>query len=122
MKFINKHMVQGRLTSDPKIVFTESGAAIANFALATSRPKGKDGAEWVTDFHDVTIIGDAVTKLVEDLKKGDMCLVEGRVEQNKYQDKEGNTRTSRKIVAFDLVTPAAYQRRDQDESQSEDVV
>ena len=98
-KSINQVILMGRLTRDPEQRTTTSGKTIASFSIAVDRGGQEDQA----DFFDVTAwekLGDLV---VQYLSKGRRCLVQGRLRQDSWDDKEtGKKRTRIEVVATDV--------------------
>ena len=94
---MNQVILIGRLTRDPELRFVASTQkAVANFSLAVDRPFAR---EKTADFFRVTVWGKTAENVAKFLKKGSQCAVTGRVENNSYQDKEGNTRYTTDIIA-----------------------
>ena len=98
-KSINQVILMGRLTRDPETRTTSTGKTIASFSLAVDRGGQDDQA----DFFDVTAwekLGELVTQY---LSKGRRCLVQGRLRQDSWDDKEtGKKRTKVEVVATDV--------------------
>ena len=89
----------GNLTRDPESRDTGS-TSVVGFTLANTR-KFKSGNETKeeTAFLDVEAWGKTGEMVAQYLTKGQPCLVEGRLKQEQWQDKDGNRRTKIKIVA-----------------------
>jgi single-strand DNA-binding protein len=98
-KSINQVILMGRLTRDPEMRTTTTGKTIASFSLAVDRQGQDDQA----DFFDVTAwekLGELVNQY---LSKGRRCLVQGRLRQDSWDDKEtGKKRTRVEVVATDV--------------------
>lgn len=98
-KSINQVILMGRLTRDPEQRTTTSGKTIASFSIAVDRGGQDDQA----DFFDVTAwekLGELVTQY---LSKGRRCLVQGRLRQDSWDDKEtGKKRSKIEVVATDV--------------------
>lgn len=96
---INQVILLGRLTRDPEQRTTPSGKTVATFSLAVDRAGQEDQA----DFFDVTAwekLGDLVTQY---LSKGRRVLVQGRLRQDSWEDKETGKRRSRvEVTATDV--------------------
>lgn len=89
--------VIGNLTGDPELRFTPSGAAVANFTVA-STPRSFDKAknEFVdgdTLFMRCSIWREAAENVAESLTKGTRVMVTGRLVQRSYETREGEKRT-----------------------------
>lgn len=99
----------GNLTDDVSLRFSPAGAAVANFTVA-STPRFYDKAtnEWKdsdTLFLPCSIWRDAAEHCAESLTKGTRVIVQGRLQQRSYDDREGNKRTIYE-VAVDEVGPS----------------
>jgi single-strand DNA-binding protein len=89
--------VIGNLTNDPELRFTPSGAAVANFTVAsTPRTFDKQANEWKdgeTLFMRCSVWRDAAEHVAESLQRGTRVLVSGRLRSRSYETKEGEKRT-----------------------------
>jgi single-strand DNA-binding protein len=89
--------VVGNLTDDPELRFTPSGAAVANFTVAsTPRVLDKNTNEWKDGdslFLRCSIWRQAAENVAESLTRGSRVLVTGRLRQRSYETKEGEKRT-----------------------------
>ena len=98
-KSINQVILMGRLTRDPEVRTTSTGKTITSFSLAVDRGGQDDQA----DFFDITAwekLGELVSQY---LSKGRRCLVQGRLRQDSWDDKEtGKKRSKVEVVATDV--------------------
>jgi len=89
--------VVGNLVDDPELRFTPSGAAVANFRIAsTPRNYDKNTNEWVDGeglFLSCAIWRQAAENVAESLQKGMRVVVQGRLKQRSYETREGEKRT-----------------------------
>ncbi|MFD8491954.1 single-stranded DNA-binding protein [Amycolatopsis sp. NPDC059657] len=89
--------VIGNLTSDPELRFTPSGAAVANFTVAsTPRTLDKASGEWKDGealFLRCNIWRQAAENVAESLTRGARVVVQGRLKQRSFETKEGEKRT-----------------------------
>jgi single-strand DNA-binding protein len=89
--------VVGNLTDDPELRFTPSGAAVANFTVAsTPRTFDKNSNEWKDGdalFLRCSIWRQAAENVAESLTRGMRVVVSGRLRQRSYETKEGEKRT-----------------------------
>lgn len=96
----------GNLVADVELRFTPSGAAVANFTVAsTPRTFNKASNEWEdgnTLFLPCSIWRDAAEHCAESLTKGTRVIVQGRLQQRSYDDREGNKRTSYEVAVDDV--------------------
>ncbi|MDX6309106.1 MAG: single-strand DNA-binding protein [Nocardioidaceae bacterium] len=89
--------VVGNLTDDPDLRFTPSGAAVANFTVAsTPRFFDKQTNEWKDGdalFLRCSIWRQAAENVAESLHRGTRVIVQGRLRQRSYETREGEKRT-----------------------------
>jgi single-strand DNA-binding protein len=89
--------VVGNLTADPELRFTPSGAAVANFTVAsTPRNFDKQSGEWKDGealFLRCNIWRQAAENVAESLTRGARVVVQGRLRQRSFEDREGQKRT-----------------------------
>lgn len=101
----NKVVVMGHMTRDAEIRTTPSGAQVAEIALAVNE-RVKQGDEWADEvvFVDVTAWAKTAELLQRFGGKGKCVLVEGKLKQDKWVDKQsGQNRTKLKVVAHSVV-------------------
>jgi single-strand DNA-binding protein len=90
--------VVGNITDDPELRFTPSGAAVANFTVAsTPRTLNKQTNEWEDGealFLRCSIWRQAAENVAESLQKGARVIVQGRLKARTWETREGEKRTS----------------------------
>jgi single-strand DNA-binding protein len=98
---VNKVLLIGRLGNNPEVRFTPSGAAVANFNMATNESwNDKNGQKQErTEWHRVVVWGKLAQLCGEYLAKGRQCYVEGRLQTRQWQDKEGQTKYTTEVIA-----------------------
>ncbi|HEU5143873.1 MAG TPA: single-stranded DNA-binding protein [Dermatophilaceae bacterium] len=93
----------GNLTADPELRFTPSGAAVANFTVAsTPRTFDRQSNEWKdgeTLFMRCSVWRDAAENVAESLQRGTRVIASGRLKSRSYETKEGEKRT---VVEMDV--------------------
>ncbi|NHN57282.1 single-stranded DNA-binding protein [Calidifontibacter sp. DB0510] len=93
----------GNLTQDPELRFTPSGAAVANFTVAsTPRTFDRQTNEWKdgeTLFMRCSVWRDAAENVAESLQRGSRVIVSGRLKSRSFETKEGEKRT---VVELDV--------------------
>lgn len=100
MPSFNRVIFMGNLTRDVEVRYTPSGTAVTDITLAANR-KYKDQDE--TTFVDVTLWGRTAEIAGEYLAKGSSALVEGRLQQDQWEDKQtGQKRSKLKVVGESL--------------------
>ncbi|MDP3894355.1 single-stranded DNA-binding protein [Nocardioides sp.] len=89
--------VVGNLVDDPELRFTPSGAAVANFRIAsTPRTFDRQTNEWKDGealFLSCSVWRQAAENVAESLQKGMRVVVQGRLKQRSYETREGEKRT-----------------------------
>jgi single-strand DNA-binding protein len=98
MASVNKIMLAGRLTRDPEIRPTATGLKMASFDIAVDRFGRSEGGEKKTDFFRCKAWRQKADFVEEYIKKGRMVFIEGRVELDKYTDRDGQTRNTFDVV------------------------
>jgi len=100
----NKAVIVGRLTRDPESRAMPSGQTVASFSIATNRVwVGQDGnKQESTEFHNIVAFGKLADICSRYLNKGRLVLIEGRLQTNSWQDKEGNKRYRTEIIADNM--------------------
>src|ERR1700729_1710914 len=103
---VNKVILLGNVGKDPEVKFLPSGAAVANFSIATSdRYKDKAG-EWQerTEWHNVAAFARTAEIVRDYVKKGSKLYVEGRLTTRSWDDKDTGKKVYRtEIMVNDLV-------------------
>ncbi len=105
---VNYITILGNLTRDPELRFTPNGTAVVSFGLAVNRNvQNKNSGEWETqvDFFNVTAWYKLAENCAESLNKGDRVLVSGRLSQDSWESKEGQKRSTVRIIAS-VVAPS----------------
>src|SRR5580765_4953569 len=89
--------IVGNLTGDPELRFTPSGAAVANFTIAsTPRTFDRQSNEWKdgeTLFMRCSVWREAAENVAESLTRGTAVIAQGRLQSRSYETKEGEKRT-----------------------------
>lgn len=98
---VNKVILVGRLGQNPEVRYTPSGAAVANFSVATNETwtdKNNQKQER-TEWHRVVVWGKLAELCSQYLSKGRQCYVEGRLQTREYTDKDGVKKYSTEVQA-----------------------
>jgi len=98
--------VIGNLTDDPELRFTPSGAAVANFTVAsTPRTFDRQTNDWKdgeTLFLRCSIWRQAAENVAESLQKGMRVIVQGRLVSRSYETREGEKRTVNELQVEEI--------------------
>ena len=100
MAYDNTLTVVGNLTRDPELRYTANGVPVTDFGLAWNR-KDKDDND-VASFFDVTCWRDLAEHVAESLGKGMRVIVHGRMEQDTWENDEGEKRSKVKVIAEEV--------------------
>lgn len=96
---INRSVLVGRLTKDPELRYTPSGAAVARFTLAVNRTFTNSSGEKEADFINCTVWRKQAENTANFLKKGSLAGVEGRIQTGSYEGQDGKRVYTTEIVA-----------------------
>ena len=101
---LNKVTLIGNLGADPEVKYMQNGSAVTNITLATTfRWKDKSGErKESTEWHRVVFFNKLAEIAGEYLKKGSRIYVEGRLQNRKWQDKDGKDCYTTEIVATEM--------------------
>ena len=91
---MNHVIITGRLGADIELRQTPQGVSVATFSLAVSRPRAKDTTDWI----DCVAWRQSAEFLSRYTKKGDLIAVAGMLTVRKFEDKNGNKRTTYEVV------------------------
>lgn len=92
----NSISVVGNLVEDPELRYTQSGTALANVRVASSRRYQDRNQEWQeeTAFFRGTVWREMAEQVAESLHKGDRVIITGSIEQRDWEDNQGQKRSS----------------------------
>lgn len=97
---LNKIIIMGRLGRDPEVRYTQTGKPVASFSLAVDRDyadqaTGKRPCDWVD-----VVAWDARARFVQQyFRKGQLAVVEGRLQVREYTGRDGSKRRAVEVVA-----------------------
>lgn len=99
---INAVVIMGRLTATPEIKRTQNGIEVTSFTVAVQRSFADANGEKQTDFINVVAWRKTAEFVCKYFTKGQMIALQGSIQTRKYEDKDGNKRTTVEIVASDV--------------------
>ena len=95
----NRIILVGNLSRDIELRYSQSGSAIANTAIATSRKFTANGErKEEVCFIDITFFGKSAEVANQYLRKGSKCLIEGRLKFDSWVDQSGNKRSKHSVI------------------------
>ena len=96
----NKVILIGNLTRDPELRYTPQGTSVCNFGIAVNRryKQGDEVKDEVT-FINVVVFGKQADTCGQYLNKGSAVLIEGRLQERRWETEEGQKRSRHEVVA-----------------------
>ncbi|MFH0974754.1 MAG: single-stranded DNA-binding protein [Spirochaetota bacterium] len=97
---LNRITLIGRLTRDPELKYIQSGTAVANFSIANNRIYTTNNGEKKEEvsYFDCIAWGKLGEIVSEYCQKGRRIAIEGRLQQRRWDDQEGNKKSKIEIV------------------------
>lgn len=104
MASLNKAMIIGNLGQDPEVRYTQNNTAVATLNIATSERFKDSSGEWRerTEWHRVVAWGRLAEICDKYLKKGSQVYIEGPIQTNQWEDKNGQKRYTTEIKALTM--------------------
>lgn len=101
---VNKVILIGNLGKNPEVRYSQAGAAICSFSVATTESwnDAKGEKQELTEWHRVVAFGRLGEICGEYLQKGSKVFIEGRLQTRKWDDKDGNAKYTTEIVAREM--------------------
>lgn len=124
MASLNKVFLIGNLTRKPELRYTPSGTPVAEFGLAVNRHYTTSNGEKKRDtcFVEVTVWRSKAEVCYRHLAKGSPVFIEGRLELDTWETRNGERRSKLRVVAdtLQLLNKTARQMSQQDELDDDD--
>ena len=96
----NKVILIGNLTKDPEIRYTPSGTPVCNFRLAANhRYKQAEELKEEVCYIDIVVFGKQAENCGQYLNKGQSVLVDGRLQERRWETDDGQKRSKHEIIA-----------------------
>ncbi|KKO20571.1 MAG: single-stranded DNA-binding protein [Candidatus Brocadia sp.] len=101
MASLNKVFLMGNLTRDPELRYTPAGLAVASFGIAINRAWTAKTGEQKEEvcYVDINIFGRRAEVVGEYFSKGSPIFIEGRLQFNQWETKDGQKRSTLRVVA-----------------------
>lgn len=96
---INRTVLVGRLTRDPELRYTNSGAAVTTFNLAVNRQFTNQNGEREADFISCVIWRKAAENFANFTHKGSLVGIDGRIQTRNYENNQGTRVYVTEVVA-----------------------
>lgn len=96
--------VVGNLTAEPELKTTKNGSSVLKVGVAVNRRWKNKQDEWEEEvsFFDVNAWGELADNVASSLSKGSRVIVSGRLEQQNWENKEGQKQSKVVLVADDI--------------------
>lgn len=102
----NRIILIGRLATEPELKYTPSGIAVTQFRLAVNRPLSAEarqqGGQEQADFIDIAAWRQSAEYAANNLSKGRLVLVEGRLQIREYVKQDGTRAKAAEVVADNI--------------------
>ncbi len=114
---LNEAKVIGNITQDIEVRSTPSGTNVTNFSVATNRSY-KQGDDWKDEvtFHNIVVWGNDADYLAKRAHKGTRVFVSGRIQNRKWEDQDGNTKSRTEIVSDRIILLDRYEKGETQDS------
>ena len=96
---LNRVILIGRLTKDPELRYTPSGAAVASFTLAVDRSRLNQQGEKEADFIPIVVWQKQAENCANYIGKGSLVAIDGRLQVRTYDAKDGQRRWVTEVIA-----------------------
>ena len=114
---VNKVILVGRLGKDPEVRYAQSGTAVTNFTMATTRTYKKENERVdETEWHRIVAFGRTGEICGEYLNKGSQVYIEGRIQTREWEDKDGNRRWTTEVITERMQMLGSREDRSRDNS------
>jgi single-strand DNA-binding protein len=101
--YLNSVQLMGRLVADPELRYTQKGAPVCSFRIATSRRyKNRETGEFQEETLFINVVAwRRQAELANDyLKKGSAVLIEGRLRSRQWESNQGEKRSAIEVIAY----------------------
>ena len=103
MASLNSVILLGNLTRDPELRTTPQGTSVASFGLAVNRRyRQREGQREEVCFVDIVCFGRQAETASEYLSKGNLAMIEGRLQWRSWETPEGQKRSKHEVIANNI--------------------
>jgi single-strand DNA-binding protein len=115
-------MIIGHLGRDPEMRYTPSGRPVTTFSVATSRSWNTSDGERRSDteWFNVVAWGSLAEICKQYLSKGQQVYIEGRLQTRRWEDDDGNKRTTVEIVSKEMIMLGDRKKKGDDDKSEQD--
>ena len=109
---MNRVVLAGRLTADPEIRKSTNGNSVCRFSLAVSRKFKNANGQYEADFINCVAFKGTADTINSYVSKGDMLIVEGRIQTSRYTRTDGSTAYSTDIAVDGITFVGSHKNND----------
>jgi single-strand DNA-binding protein len=115
MVSMNNVQLLGKVTLEPRIRTLKSGAKVAEVGMGIPENKQKENGEWDNQMHfvDVVLWNDQATFAEKRLKKGDAALVQGMLQFDQWESKDGSKRNKLRVKGLRIQAIPLHEKKEQ---------
>ncbi len=115
---LNKAIVIGRLTRDPENKTTQGGQSVTTFSMATNRfwTNAEGQKQTKVEFHNIVAWGKLAETCSQYLSKGQLVMIEGRIETRTWEAQDGTKKNRTEIIAENMQMGPRMQMGNSEES------
>ena len=119
---LNKVMIIGNLGKDPEMRYTPSGKPVTTFTVASTRTWNTVNGERKSETEWFTVVAWSTLAEVckKYLEKGRLVYIEGRLQTRRWDDSDGNHRTTVEIVANEMIILDQAKKENEDQEGEDD--
>ena len=99
---MNKVILIGRLTADPNLRYTQNGTPVTTFTLAVDKPFADEDGKRGADFINIVAWRKLAEVVAQNITKGRLVAVEGRLQIRSYNDQNGIRRKVAEVIANEV--------------------
>ncbi|MEK9130325.1 MAG: single-stranded DNA-binding protein [Patescibacteria group bacterium] len=118
---LNKAIILGRLTRNPENKTTQNGQSVTTFSIATNRfwTNAEGQKQTKVEFHNIVAWGRLAETCSQYLSKGQLVLIEGRIETRMWDAQDGTKKNRTEIIAENMQMGPRMQNVNSEESTHE---
>lgn len=117
---MNRVVISGRFTKEHELRYNQSGTAILSNTIASNRKFKNKNGEYEADFINVVLFNQQAKYTADYSKKGDMVLIEGRLQTRTYDDKDGKKVYVTEVIA-DSIEPLMTRKETKEQPKEEGI-
>ena len=117
---MNRVIISGRFTKEHELRYNQTGTAILSNTIASNRKFKNAEGNYEADFINVVLFNQQAKFTTDYTKKGDMVLIEGRLQTRTYDDKDGKKVYVTEVIA-DSIEPLMTKKETKEQPKEEEI-